>query len=102
MDVKNKVDENVDENISKKNVQDKDDLTPSETGLDYNFGKLTGYLEGRSDELKCSTKAIIKANIIGMLEGAVCYAVGHLIVQKLCDYFINKNRNYTKKDNSEK
>ena len=95
MDVKNKVDENVDENISKKNVQDKDDLTPSETGLDFNcnFSQIIGYLKCRLDGFQYTKKDIIKANIVGMFSGAAVFAVGHLIGQKLGNYLVNKNRN---------
>ena len=89
MDVKNKVDENVDENISKKNVQDKDDLTLSETSLDYDIG----HYKGRLDELKCTKKTIKKTIIISMFAGAASFAVGHLLGQKLGNYLFNKNRN---------
>ena len=91
MDVKNKVDENVDENISKKNVQDKDGLTVPKTTVDDNFGQLTGYLKCRLDGFQYTKKDIIKANIVGMLSGAVVVTVGHLIGQKLGNYLVNKN-----------
>ena len=45
MDVKNKVDEDVDENISKKNVQDKDGLTVQKAEHYHNLGELSGYLK---------------------------------------------------------
>ena len=92
-DVKNKVDEDVDENISKKNVQDKDGLTVPKTALDYDLGKLTGYLKCRLDGFQYTKKDIIKANIVGMFSGAAVLAVGHLIGQKLGNYLFNKNRN---------
>ena len=93
MDVKNKVDEDVDENISKKNVQDKDNLTVQKTELDHNFGELSGYLKCRLDGFQYTKKDIIKANIVGMFSGAAVFAVGHLIGQKLGNYLFNKNRN---------
>ena len=92
-DVKNKVDENVDENINKKNVQDKDGLTVQKTELDYNFGELIGYLKCRLDGFQYTKKDIIKANIVGMFSGAAAYTVGHLIGQKLGNYLFNKNHN---------
>ena len=92
-DVKNKVNENVDENISKKNVQDKDGLTVQKTELDHNFGELSGYLKCRLDGFQYTKKDIIKANIVGMFSGAAVFAVGHLIGRKLGDYLFNKNRN---------
>ena len=92
-DVKNKVDEDVDENVSKKNVQDKDNLTVQKTELDHNFGELSGYLKCRLDGFQYTKKDIIKANIAGMFSGAAILAVGHLIGQKLGNYLVNKNRN---------
>ena len=86
-DVKNKVDENVDENISKKNVQDKDGLIVPKTALDYDLGQLTGYLKCRLDGFQYTKKDIIKANIVGMFSGAAVLAVGHLIGQKLGNLF---------------
>ena len=92
-DVKNKVDENVDENISKKNVQDKDGLTVPKTTLDYDFGQLIGYLKCRLDGFEYTKKDIIKANIVGMFSGAVVFAVNYFIGQKLGNHLFNKNRN---------
>ena len=93
MDVKNKVDKDVDENISKKNVQDKDVLTVQKTELDNNFGELSGYLKCRLDGFQYTKKDIIKANIVGMFSGAAVFAVGHLIGQKLGNYLFNKHHN---------
>ena len=93
MDVKNKVDKDVDENISKKNVQDKDGLTVQKTELDHNFGELSGYLKCRLDGFQYTKKDIIKANIVGMFSGAAVFAVGHLIGQKLGNYLFNKHHN---------
>ena len=90
MDVKNKVDEDVDENISKKNVQDKDGLTVQNTELD---GELSGYLKCRLDGFQYTKKDIIKANIVGMFSGAAVFAVGQLIGQKLGNYLFNKHHN---------
>ena len=92
-DVKNKVDENVDENISKKNVQDKDGLTVSKTTLEYDLGQLSGYLKCRLDGFQYTKKDVIKANIAGLFTGVAAFAVGHLIGQKLGNYLFNKNRN---------
>ena len=92
-DVKNKVDENVDENISKKNVQYKDGLTVPKTTLDYDFGQLIGYLKCRLDGFQFTKKDVIKANIAGLFTGVAAFAVGHLIGQKLGNYLFNKNRN---------
>ena len=94
-DVKNKVDENVDENVSKKNVQDKDGLTVPKTALDFNcnFSQIIGYLKCRLDGFQYTKKDIIKANIVGMFSGAAVLAVGHLIGQKLGNYLVNKHRN---------
>ena len=93
IDVKNKVDENIDENISKKNVQDKDGLTVQKTELDYNLGELSGYLKCRLDGFQYTKKDIIKANIAGLFSGVAAFAVGHLIGQKLGNYLFNKNHN---------
>ena len=93
MDVKNKVDENVDENISKKDVQDKDGLTVPKTTLDYDLGQLTGYSKCRLDGFQFTKKDVIKANIAGMFTGVAAFAVCHLIGQKLGNYLFNKNRN---------
>ena len=92
-DVKNKVDEDVDENINKKNVQDKDGLTVTKTTLDYDLGQLTGYLKCRLDGFQFTKKDVIKANIAGLFTGVAAFAVGHLIGQKLGNYLFNKNRN---------
>ena len=92
-DVKNKVDENVDENISKKNVQDKDGLTVPKTTLVYDLVQLSGYLKCRLDGFQFTKKDVIKANIAGLFTGVAALAVGHLIGQKLGNYLFNKNRN---------
>ena len=92
-DVKNKVDENVDENINKKNVQDKDGLTVTKTTLDYDLGQLSGYLKCRLDGFQFTKEDVIKANIAGLFTGVAAFAVGHLIGQKLGNYLFNKNRN---------
>ena len=93
MDVKNKVDEDVDENISKKNVQDKDGLTVQKTTLDYDLGQLTGYLKCRLDGFQFTKKDVIKANIAGLFSGVAALAVGHLIGQKLGNYLVKKHHN---------
>ena len=92
-DVKNKVDEDVDENISKKNVQDKDGLTVQKTELDHNLSELSGYLKCRLDGFQYTKKDIIKANIAGLFSGVAAFAVGHLIGQKLGNYLFNKHHN---------
>ena len=93
MDVKNKVDEDVDENISKKNVQDKDGLAVQKAELYHNLGELSGYLKCHLDGFKYTKKDIIKANIAGLFSGVAAFAVGHLIGKKLGNYLFNKNHN---------
>ena len=85
MDVKNKVDENVDEKVVKEDAPTKPNADASD--VFYSLGELAGYIKGTSD----SEKYIKKANIKGMFEGAACFAAGQLIGQILWKYLFNKN-----------
>ena len=91
MDVKNKVDEDVVENVVKEDKSTKPDA--EEKNVSYELGKSVGYLKCRLDGFQYTKKDIIKANIVGMFSGAAVFAVGHLIGQKLGNYLFNKHHN---------
>ena len=81
MDVKNKVDENVDENVVKEDKPKPD--------LSLEVGKLVGYYEGISD----SKKDAENARTDGMLIGAGAMAIGYIIGCVFRIIFSNKHRN---------
>ena len=87
MDVKNKVDEDVDENIVKEDTPTKPNAGMSD--VFYNLGKLAGFIEERSN----SEKDITKAKIIGMFEGAGIAAIGYIFGLSLTTILSNKHRN---------
>lgn len=87
MDVKNKVDENVDENVVKEDTPTKPNAGMSD--VFYNLGKLAGFMEERSN----SEKDITKAKIIGMFEGAGAMAIGYIIGCGFMTILSNKHRN---------
>ena len=80
-DVKNKVDEDVDENVVKKDKPKPD--------LSLEVGKLVGYYEGISD----SKKDAENARITGMFIGAGAMAIGYIIGRVFMTILSNKHRN---------
>ena len=80
-DVKNKVDEDVDENVIKKDK--------SKPDLSLEVGKLVGYYEGISD----SKKDAENARITGMFIGAGAMAIGYIIGCGFMTILSNKHRN---------
>lgn len=87
MDVKNKVDENVDENVVKEDTPTKPNSGMSD--VFYNLGKLAGFMEERS----ISEKEITKAKITGMFEGAGVAVIGYIFGFSLTTILSNKHRN---------
>ena len=81
MDVKNKVDKDVDENVGKKDKPKPD--------LSLEVGKLVGYYEGISD----SKKDVENARTSGMLIGAGAMAIGYIIGCGFMTILSNKHRN---------
>lgn len=87
MDVKNKVDENVDEKVVKEDTPTKPNSGMSD--VFYNLGKLAGFMEERS----ISEKEITKAKITGMFEGAGIAVIGCIFGFSLTTILSNKHRN---------
>ena len=81
MDVKNKVDENVDEKVVKEDKPKPD--------LSLEVGKLVGYYDGISD----SKKYAKNARTTGMLIGAGAMAIGYIIGCGFMTILSNKHRN---------
>ena len=81
MDVKNKVDENVDENVVKKDKPKPD--------LSLEVGKLVGYYDVISD----SKKDAENARTAGILIGAGAMAIGYIIGCGFMTILSNKHRN---------
>lgn len=84
-DVKNKVDEDVDENVVKEDTPTKPNSGMSD--VFYNLGKLPGFIEERSN----SEKDIAKAKIIGMFEGAGIATLGYMFCFSLMTILSNKH-----------
>ena len=91
MDVKNKVDENVDENVVKEDKPTKPDADAKDTS--YELGKSVGYLEALLDSEKITKKASKNATITGMFMGASTIAIGYLVGCGLMAILSNKHRN---------
>ena len=91
MDVKNKVDEDVDENVVKKDKPTKPDADAKDTS--YELGKSVGYLEALLDSEKITKKASKNATIAGMFMGAGTIAIGYLVGCGLMAILSNKHRN---------
>lgn len=91
MDVKNKVDENVDEKVVKEDAPTK----PNEDAKDvsYELGKSVGYLEALLDSEKFTKKVSKRAKITGMFIGAGAMAIGYIIGCGFKTILSNKNRN---------
>lgn len=87
MDVKNKVDEDVDENVVKEDTPTKPNSGMSD--VFYNLGKLAGFMEERSN----SEKDITKAKITGMFEGAGIAVISYMFGFSLMTILSNKHRN---------
>lgn len=87
MDVKNKVDEDVDENVVKEDTPTKPNSGMSD--VFYNLGKLAGFMEERS----ISEKDIAKAKIKGMFEGAGIAALGYMFGFSLMTILSKKHHN---------
>lgn len=85
MDVKNKVDEDVDENVVKEDTPTKPNAGMSD--VFYNLGKLAGFMEERSN----SEKDITKAKITGMFEGAGITMIGYMFGFSLMTILSNKH-----------
>ena len=91
MDVKNKVDENVDENVVKEDTPTK--LDADEKNTSYELGKSVGYLEGLLDSEKFTKKVSKNAAITGMFIGAGTIAIGYLVGCGLTTILSNKHHN---------
>ena len=91
MDVKNKVDEDVVENVVKEDKSTKPDA--EEKDASYELGKSVGYLEALLDSEKFTKKASKNARITGMFMGAGVVAIGYLVGCELMTILSNKHRN---------
>ena len=91
MDVKNKVDEDVVENVVKEDKSTKPDA--EEKDVSYELGKSVGYLEGLLDSEKITKKASKNAAITGMFIGAGVVAIGYLVGCGLTTILSNKHHN---------
>ena len=91
MDVKNKVDEDVDENVVKEDKSTKPDAEKKDAS--YELGKSIGYLEALLDSEKITKKASKNAKITGMFMGAGVVAIGYLVCCELMTILSNKHRN---------
>lgn len=91
MDVKNKVDEDVDENVVKEDKPTKPDADAKDTS--YELGKSVGYLEALLDSEKITKKASKNAAITGMFMGAGVVAIGYLVGCGLMSILSNKHHN---------
>ena len=91
MDVKNKVDEDVDENVVKEDKPTKPDADAKDAS--YELGKSVGYLEALLDSEKITKKASKNAAITGMFMGAGVVAIGYLVGCGLMTILSNKHRN---------
>ena len=91
MDVKNKVDEDVVENVVKEDKSTKPDA--EEKDVSYELGKSVGYLKALLDSEKITKKASKNATITGMFIGAGVVAIGYLVGCELMTILSNKHRN---------
>ena len=91
MDVKNKVDEDVVENVVKEDKSTKPDA--EEKDASYELGKSVGYLEALLDSEKITKKASKNATITGMFMGAGVVAIGYLVGCGLMTILSNKHHN---------
>ena len=91
MDVKNKVDKDVVENVVKEDKPTKPDADAKDTS--YELGKSVGYLEALLDSEKITKKASKNATIAGMFMGAGTIAIGYLVGCGLMAILSNKHRN---------
>ena len=91
MDVKNKVDEDVVENVVKEDKSTKPDA--EERNTSYELGKSVGYLEALLDSEKFTRKASKNATITGMFMWAGVVAIGYLVGCELMTILSNKHHN---------
>ena len=91
MDVKNKVDKDVVENVVKEDKPTKPDADEKNTS--YELGKSVGYLEALLDSEKITRKASKNAAITGMFMGAGVVAIGYLVGCELMTILSNKHHN---------
>ena len=91
MDVKNKVDEDVVENVVKEDKSTKPDA--EEKNVSYELGKSVGYLEALLDSEKITRKASKNAAITGMFMGAGFAAIGYLVGCQLMTILSKKHQN---------
>ena len=91
MDVKNKVDKDVVENVVKEDKPTKPDAEAKDTS--YELGKSVGYLEALLDSEKITKKASKNAAITGMFMGAGVVAIGYLVGCGLMSILSNKHHN---------
>ena len=89
MDVKNKVDEDVVENVVKEDKPTKPN--EDEKNVSYELGKSVGYLEGLLDSEKITRKVSKTSTITGMFIGAGTIAIGYLVGCGLMTILSNKN-----------
>ena len=91
MDVKNKVDEDVVENVVKEDKSTKPDA--EERDVSYELGKSVGYLKALLDSEENTKKASKNATITGMFMGAGAVVIGYLVGCELMTILSNKHRN---------
>ena len=91
MDVKNKVDEDVVENVVKEDKSTKPDAEEKDTS--YELGKSVGYFEALLDSEKITRKASKNATITGMFMGAGVVAIGYFVGCELMTILSKKHRN---------
>ena len=91
MDVKNKVDEDVDENVVKEDTATK--LNDDIKNVHFELGHSVGYLKGMLDSEEVTNKVSKKAKITGMFMGAGVVAIGYIVCCGLMTILSNKNHN---------
>lgn len=90
-DVKNKVDEDVDENVVKEDTATK--LNDDIKNVHFELGHSVGYLKGMLDSEEVTNKVSKKAKITGMFMGAGVVVIGYLVGCGLITILSNKHRN---------